>query len=618
MSRMEKRKRKRHHLSPGQKLLFIFVLLIVFGLCSTVFLDMKTMEETYESPMDSSGWKNSVTAYVLADEGSLVAPFYNEGLAVSGEYGRGTEVELESWEPFVAENGMEYYHVFLDGHTGYFLCENITDDQSALVQEAQLYVRSTVHMYQEATDVTIGPLAQKGTLLRVVGYDYFKKDGSVNMYHVMMGEEFGWIKSEYVVQDYGESMGHWDEKNTYIGKHVFRGDGFGGGDAGGLDYWPHEKGDFADQGNVMPVDVYGLFIPATHSEPETVASYLELAEGNEANAFVVTLNEGTDLAYESPLFKQYGILDGYNAVNSVEDFAKSIKMLKDAGYYVIGRITAFQDSPLAQARPEWSVSDWRGQPLELGGSYWISAFCREAWEMKVSFALEAVDTFGFNEIQFDYVRFPDLIQEMEEKGTLDMKNTLGESKAQALQRFLTYATDLIHSHGAYVAADVFGETGNFYVSSYGQYWPAISDVVDVICGMPYPDHFGSYYENRQRVVPYRMPYKAMYDWASKVYARQTECASPAIVRTWIQSWDDYGYKYDSAAIQREIIALYDQGVPGGYMLWNGNGSLSIPEKLPEVLKYDYRALYEEAVAQGTKLSSYMNFSTDDTQEKEDD
>ena len=612
MSRIANRKRKRRHLSPGQKLLLTFTLLVIFGLCSTVFLDMRTMRKANEAPKDSSDWEDPVTAYVMADEGSFVAPFYNEGLAVTGEYGRGTEITLESWEPFVSESGREYYHAYLDGQMGYILCSNVTDDQSALVPEAQLYVRSTVHMLQDSTDIAIGPLAQKGTLMQVVGYDYFKKDGSVNMYHVMMGEEFGWIKSEYVVQDYSQAMTHWDEKNTYIGKHVFRGDAYGGGDAGGLDYWPHEKGDFAEQGNAMPEDVYSLYIPASGVSPDMIPYYLDLADGTAANAFVITLNDGEDLAYDSPVYAQYGLTAGYTVHNSVEQFGQAVKMLKDAGYYVIGRISTFQDTPMATLRPDWGVTDWGGQLIEVLGQCWLTAFSREVWQMKAAFALEAVDTFGFNEIQFDFVRFPDMYQLPD--GSVDTKNTLGESKAQALQRFLTYVTDLLHAHNAYSSAAIYGETGNYYVAAFGQYWPAFSDVVDVICGMPYPDNFGTFYENRQSIVPYRMPYRFITNWAKKVAARQTECASPAIVRTWMQTWNSYGYKYDAAAIRREILAMYDQDIPGGYMLWYFNGSLAIADKLPDVIKYDYRALYEQASAQGVKLSAYMKISTDDTQD----
>lgn len=609
VSRMANKGERRRHLSPGLKILIALTLFIVLVLCSTVFFDLESMREAHEPPADGSDWVEPVGAYVMAEEGDLTAPFYNEGFAPAGEYARGTEVELESWEPFVTEGGQEYYHVFLDGQTGYIPCEYITSDQSLLVQEAKLYVRSTVNMLQSATETAVGPLAQQGTFLQVLGYDYIKEDGSVNMYNVKMGDVYGWIKSEYVAWDYSQAMTHWDEKDTYQGKHVFRGDGYGGGDAGGLDYWPHEKGDFASQGNAMPEDVYALFIPASGVSPGTVPSYLEMAKGTKANAFVITLNEDEDLAYESPVFEQYGCLGGYTAHNTVEEFAQAVKMLKDAGYYVIGRIATFQDSPLASLRPDWAVTDYTGLPIVVLGESWVSAFVRDLWEMKVRFALEAVDTFGFNEILFAFVRFPDVYQFPD--SAIDMKNTLGESKAQALQRFLTYASDQLHAHGAYIGAEIFGETGNYYVAPYGQYWPAFSDVVDVICGLPYPDLFNSYYENGQHIVPYRMPYRFLYDWAKKVSARQTECASPAIVRTWIQTWDSYGYRYDAPAIQREIVALYDQNITGGYMLWYGRGSLYMQEKYEEVLQYDYRALYEEATAQDKKLSTYMRLSTED-------
>ena len=101
------------------------------------------------------------------------------------------------------------------------------------------------------------------------------------------------------------------------------------------------------------------------------------------------------------------------------------------------------------------------------------------------------------------------------------------------------------------------------------------------------------------------------EWAGRVFDRQLECATPAIVRTWIQTWDDADFKYDAAAIQRQIVALYDANVPGGYMLWHGNGSLHVAEKLPEVIKYDYGALYKEARAQNKILSDYMNIPTED-------
>ena len=70
---------------------------------------------------------------------------------------------------------------------------------------------------------------------------------------------------------------------------------------------------------------------------------------------------------------------------------------------------------------------------------------------------------GFNEIQFDYVRFPDNTDQYEASGDIDFRNEYGETKAQAIQRFLMYATDILHEYGVYVGADVFGETSRSLV-----------------------------------------------------------------------------------------------------------------------------------------------------------
>ena len=92
---------------------------------------------------------------------------------------------------------------------------------------------------------------------------------------------------------------------------------------------------------------------------------------------------------------------------------------------------------------------------------------------------EAIDLMGFNEIQFDYVRFPEDAYNMSKSSSTNFKNKYNEEKAEAVQNFLIYATDEIHKKNAYLSVDVFGECSGTYVTSYGQYWPAISNVVDV-------------------------------------------------------------------------------------------------------------------------------------------
>ena len=131
--------------------------------------------------------------------------------------------------------------------------------------------------------------------------------------------------------------------------------------------------------------------------------------------------------------------------------------------------------------------------------------------------------------------------------------------------------------GVYVSADVFGETSGSYVTAYGQYWPAISNVVDVISGMPYPDHFAQNGTYR----PWEHPYETLLDWAKNAAKRQTETPSPAIVRTWIQAYDAIQARRTTPTAQRRSAAEIQRAVrrirAGPAASWRGTRSCSIPK-----------------------------------------
>ena len=279
--------------------------------------------------------------------------------------------------------------------------------------------------------------------------------------------------------------------------------------------------------------------------------------------------------YNKAIFAEAGI-DAMPTTWS--EFMDVCQKIKDAGFYVIGRLTTFNDSFFVSDHPEYAISDAAGDPLYIAGSYWPSAFCRYVWEYKVALAIDAVQTMGFNEIQFDYVRFPDGTYYYEEDGNIDYCNEYDETKAQAIQRFLMFACDELHDVGVYVSADVFGETSGSYVTAYGQYWPAISNVVDVISGMPYPDHFAQNGTYR----PWEHPYETLLDWAKNAVKRQTETPSPAIVRTWIQAYDAIRPPYNTYGAEEvggQLRALQENGLDSGFMAWNAMCSIPKLETL---------------------------------------
>ena len=207
------------------------------------------------------------------------------------------------------------------------------------------------------------------------------------------------------------------------------------------------------------------------------------------------------------------------------------------------------------------------------------------WEYDLALALEAVDEFGFNEIQFDYIRFPEDADE-----DIELRNIYGETRAQVVTRFLRYAVEILHDRGIYVSGDVFGETSGEYtdrfscfVAYYGQFWPAVSNAVDVISSMPYPDHFGGGFFGIS--APWAEPGELMYAWGRATAKAQEKTYDPARCRTWImaQNSDPYDIVYTDEFIQDQIEGLRNAGVDDGYLTWNAASSLSKYSQYVDVL-----------------------------------
>ena len=187
--------------------------------------------------------------------------------------------------------------------------------------------------------------------------------------------------------------------------------------------------------------------------------------------------------------------------------------------------------------------------------------------------------------------------------SVDLHNKYEEDKTQAIQRFVEYATDELHRAGVYVSIDVFGESTNgTYTTAYGQYWPAISNVTDVISGMPYPDHFSAGYYGLSK--PWNSPYELMFAWATEAMKRQAECPTPAKVRTWIQAYDvmkyvdSNGIAYNGENVKKEIDGLYKAGAVDGYVTWNSGSSLAKYKQQKSAFDIDYKEVYKNGSNSG--------------------
>ena len=512
--------------------------------------EQETVQE--QTPRYESGFICAITTQV---------PYYTEELSEAGTVARGMQITY-STDKSVERDGIRYYLTYFSTlDCGYVSEENLTQDPAAVVAEKAVYVRTPQNLRVDKDTLELGTLVEKGAELQVLSYEG-TTDGIVDLYQVAYQGQTGYISGQYVSTVQEEANDVYDRFGVYA-IHAGRGDKWGGGDAESLDYFPRTKASFED--NKMPNPCYAIYLTCDPAILKDIDKYIEYAKSTKINAFVVNIMDGTSIGYDSEVFRKYSPTADSYANNTQEEYKTCIQKIKDAGFYVIGRLTTFNDSFFVSDHPEYAISDAAGDPLYIAGSYWPSAFCRYVWEYKVELAKEAVALFGFNEIQFDYVRFPDGTWDYDEAGTIDYHNDNDESKAQAVQRFLQYAADRLHGAGVYVSADVFGECAEKYVTAYGQYWAAIS-------AMPYPDHYsasGSW-------LPWEHPYETMKTFGEKAAARQQETPSPAAVRTWIQCYNAIREPYNTYGpdeIAAQIRALNDTGNTGGYMTWNAASSL---------------------------------------------
>ena len=502
----------------------------------------------------------TAVGYAAAPEASV--PVYDGEGAVLGSLTRGTEVHY-----VLADMDSDGAYVRVVNGETYVLLEkqHLALRYEDAVQVDTVYALRGMSLLDE-TGAVPGCAVEKGMALAVTGFDGLDADGAVLRWRVSCDRGEGYIAADNVRMTEEEALAQYDE--TLYQLHASRGDSWGGGDAAGLDYYPVEKGPIP--GNDMPDEVRALYLNG--SAVQYADNYLQAAEGSGVNAFVVDIVDGTAVSYASPVMQQYSPSAYAAAMDTMEGFRANVQKLKDAGYYLVGRITVFNDAHLAADHPEQVICDLNGTPLQISHMYWPSAYDRTVWRYKVDLALEAA-ALGFNEIQFDYIRFPDGAYSYEKAGTIDYRNTYGESKAQAVQRFLLYAAERLHSAGYYLSGDVFGECANPYVTACGQYWPAISAAVDAISGMPYPDHYSAQGDYK----PWEHPYDTVHMFGAAAAQRQAETASPAAVRTWIQAynalWEPYN-TYGEAEVAAEVKALRDTGCTGGFMTWNGGSDIN--------------------------------------------
>lgn len=321
--------------------------------------------------------------------------------------------------------------------------------------------------------------------------------------------------------------------------------------------------------------VKGIYVTGPLAGHENMEDLIQLVRDSELNAMVIDIkNDEGIVTYEmeESMVQEIGA-----DVRYIADLPELVRRLKADDVYLIARIVAFKDPLLAVKRPDLCIQKKDGGVFtDKNGLAWVNPYRREVWDYVLAVAKQAVAV-GFDEIQFDYIRFPtEITDEEADYG----EESLEKSKTDVITEFTAYAYETLSPLGVKVSADVFGtvidnETDAWIV---GQDYSAMAQHLDYICPMIYPSHYadGVYDLDHPDLQPYETIQAAL-QASSESLAKIPEDQKRAKVRPWLQdftaTWLDVYQTYGPEQLRQQIQAVYDSGCTE-WLLWNAKCSYS--------------------------------------------
>ena len=329
-----------------------------------------------------------------------------------------------------------------------------------------------------------------------------------------------------------------------------------------------------------------LYTPAGQATPgKDLQKYLDIIKENKLNALVIDMKD--DYGSLRYISKDDFINQKTYTSKYAIDLDAFVTQCKAEDVYLIARIVVFKDKNLWQygggkyaIKDAYSGKPWQGikgysdikdeegnvigEETNYYDEHWVDPYCEDVWAYNVAIAKELIAR-GFDEIQFDYIRFP--------TDGLNLSNVKytwrdsGMEKEGALMSFLAYARENID---APIGIDIYGANGWYRSGSRtGQDVEMLANYVDVICPMFYPNHFENnflaYYPEVER--PYRIYFYGGY--RNSVIAR-----NKVLIRPWLQAFYlavSYDKKYyNEDYVLRQVYGTRDS-IDNGYMYWNNSG-----------------------------------------------
>ncbi|HEY5576381.1 MAG TPA: putative glycoside hydrolase [Clostridiaceae bacterium] len=331
------------------------------------------------------------------------------------------------------------------------------------------------------------------------------------------------------------------------------------------------------------VDYYAKYIKALSAGEAVDSSKLSglnklekilgICEATEVNALVIDIKDDDGVvSWKSDI----GIVNQIksNASIPMKDYAKLMNYLKSKDIHTIARIVAFKDPYFAGKFNQHAIQ------LKAGGVYkdkagkiWVNPFDEYVWKYLVALSEEAALR-GFDEIQYDYVRFPDGASYY--NPITDFPGRNGRDKDEGIEDFLKYAHKELAPYNVSVGADVFGIITHSWddkPEDIGQTWRKIASNVDYICPMVYPSHYGP--GNYNFAVPDQHPYEVVRLSMMESLERNAAQKNPGKIRPWVQgfsaAWVSGHINYDASTISKQLVASAELGI-NEYIIWNASNN----------------------------------------------
>lgn len=301
--------------------------------------------------------------------------------------------------------------------------------------------------------------------------------------------------------------------------------------------------------------------------PSWRASLKELIQKTELNAVVIDIKDSTGtVSFKNESFEA---APGPGCV--VRDLKDFIQELHDSDIYVIGRISVFQDPAYTKLHPELAVKSKStgGVWKDRKGLSFVDVGAKQYWDYVLALSKSSYEL-GFDEINFDYVRYP---SDGDMQDT-DFTWTNGSStKPEMLESFFSYLNKNLRDSGAVLSADLFGMTTTVTNDlNIGQVLERALPYFDYIYPMVYPSHYPKGWNNFSN--PAEHPYEVIKIAMTSAIEREQALnisnglatSTPSKIRPWLQDFD-LGADYTAKEVQDQIRATYESGITS-WLIWN--------------------------------------------------